>query len=320
MRKREYLSPTQLSIFASDPSDYYIKYLSENRPEKEPQTPPMAVGSAFDAVVKSFLTEQLFGKDADPRFEFTALFEAQVEPHNRDKALIAGQYCFDEYKRLGALDSLLLNLSKAPGPPKFEMDVKGSISSKDSTIGGVPFNGKPDCYYTSEEGAHVILDWKINGFYSKSGVSPMKGYIWVREDGKFPKPYGDKVEIYKGLFVNSQAKFEELNLDWCRQLCIYSWLCGEEIGAKFVAQVHQLVCRPGKDKPRIRVAEHSLFISEEFQKRVFDEAQTLWNAINNGHFFTHLTKEESIARCEILDEKSKSMSGDDFFSQMSRGN
>lgn len=318
MRKREYLSPTQLALYAEDASEYYLKYLSDHSPERELQTKPMSVGSAFDAIVKAYLHEKLFGKGSDPRFELDAIFNSQVEPHNRDWARIAGQHCFEEYARLGSLENLLLALGKSVGKPRFEMDVKATIMDRRSTIGGVPFNGKPDCYYTSEQGAHVILDWKINGYCSKAGVSPMPGYVWIREDGKFPTSYGDPVEIISGVFVNKKAKFEELNLDWARQLCIYSWLCGEEVGSEFIAQVHQLVCRPGDKKPRIRVAEHSLRISPEFQLRVFRDAEELWARVNSDHFFSHLSREESIARCKVLDERAKQMKGDDFFSQMTR--
>jgi hypothetical protein len=318
MRKPEYLSPTQLALYAEDPSSYYLRYMSDNRPEREPQTKPMSVGSAFDAMVKSYLTDKLFGKDADPRFKLETIFNEQVEPHNREEAKVAGEHCFQEYKRLGALDSLVLSLGKSAGKPRFEMDVKATIMDRRSVIGGVPLNGKPDCYYTNEQGAHVILDWKVSGYYSKSGASPMQGYVWLREDGKFPTTYGDKVEFHKGIGINVSKKFEELNLDWARQLCIYSWLCGEEVGSEFVAQVHQLVCRPGDKRPRIRIAEHSLIISKEFQVRIFREAEELWALINTDHFFRHLPKEESIAKCQLLDERSKAMSGDDFFSRASR--
>lgn len=319
MRKREYLSPTQLELFSQDPSDYYLRYLSDHSPEKEPQTKPMAVGSAFDAIVKSYLMKKLFPDEDHPEFKLETIFDAQVEEQNRKQALIDGTHCFEEYKRLGSLDQLVLNLGKSAGRPRFEMDVKATISRRASTIGGVPFNGKPDCFYTSEEGQHVILDWKCNGYYSKSGVSPMKGYVWIREDGKFPTTYGDRIEFHKGIGINVARKFEELNESWARQLCIYSWLCGEEVGAEFVAQVHQLVCRPGNPKPRIRIAEHSMFISREFQEKVFRDAEQLWALVNTDHFFRHLSKEDSIERCKVLDERSAQLAGTDFFSRAARG-
>ena len=42
--------------------------------------------------MKSMLYAAVFGPSADPQYEFGALFEAQVEPHNRDFAIKAGKH------------------------------------------------------------------------------------------------------------------------------------------------------------------------------------------------------------------------------------
>ena len=55
------------AMFEKDHDEFYLKYLSENRPGRLPQTLPMSVGSAFDARVKSSLHEAIFGKP-DCRF------------------------------------------------------------------------------------------------------------------------------------------------------------------------------------------------------------------------------------------------------------
>src|ERR1700733_9743280 len=96
MRKMAYLSPTSLSLFLKDETQFYMQYLAENRPARPPQTVPMAVGSSFDAFAKSYLYEALFGKK-DPKFELMAIFEAQVEPQNRDRAYKDGEHVFKEY-------------------------------------------------------------------------------------------------------------------------------------------------------------------------------------------------------------------------------
>jgi len=110
-----------------DSEEYYLRYLSDNPPSKEPQTLPMSIGSAFDAYAKSWLHEQLFGKGNDPKYAFDALFEAQVEPHNRTWAKENGAYVFDMYKQSGALSDLLIELRQANGDPRFEFIVQGSI-------------------------------------------------------------------------------------------------------------------------------------------------------------------------------------------------
>ena len=92
MRHPTYLSPTSISLFYTDLREYYLQYLCDNRPERMPQTAPMAAGSAFDAYVKSYIYENLIGKD--PKFELSTLFEAQVESQHRDQMRILGEYFF----------------------------------------------------------------------------------------------------------------------------------------------------------------------------------------------------------------------------------
>ena len=72
----------------------------------------MAVGSSFDAFVKAALHKALFDK-IDPKFEFSTIFESQVEPQCRDFALVAGKVCFDAYKLTGAYDELLALLKQS---------------------------------------------------------------------------------------------------------------------------------------------------------------------------------------------------------------
>src|SRR4051812_14365124 len=112
MRKIEYLSPTSLELFYKNQQEFYLRYLSDKRPPRIPQDRPMSVGSSFDAHAKSYLHQNLFGKGHDPKFDLKNLFEAQVEPQNRDWALAAGQHAFDVYKRSGALADLMLDLQK----------------------------------------------------------------------------------------------------------------------------------------------------------------------------------------------------------------
>ena len=91
MRKPTYLSHSSLTLWGKDKEEFYIKHLSETRAPRIAQQNYMAVGAAFDAYAKSALHERLFGKGADSQFEFQTIFEAQVESHNRDFALEAGQ-------------------------------------------------------------------------------------------------------------------------------------------------------------------------------------------------------------------------------------
>ena len=123
----------------------------------------------------------VFGPSADPQYEFGALFEAQVEPQNRDFAIKAGKHAFKAYKFSGAYDELKALLLQATEPPRFETTLTG-------TVGGVPFLGKPDCQFMLELGKgriDIILDFKLRQFCSKYPASPSKGYAPL--SGRHPR-------------------------------------------------------------------------------------------------------------------------------------
>lgn len=322
MKKPQYLSPTSIGTWAKDPTEFYLRYLSDSPPPKEKQTLPMSVGSSFDAYVKSYLHEQLFGKGADPKFELKTLFEKQVDPQNREWAWTAGEHVFNCYRQLGSLDHLMTILGKTAGKPRFEMDVRGEIHGRHATLGAVPFNGHPDLFFVTEHDAHVILDWKVNGYCSSSAVSPMQGYVRLRETGKIPSGHAKaKVQVHKGLYVNVNGGLETFNEDWARQCAIYSWLCGEEVGAEFVTIIHQIVCKPNPKaggKPILRSVEHHAFVRPDFQKKVFAEAAELWETINSDWIFRSMSKEQSQEHCKTLDARAATLAEDDWYSRAAR--
>ncbi len=320
MKKITYLSPTSISKFYENTSEFYMTYLADRRPPKIQQTRPMSVGSAFDAYVKSYLHERLFGKGVDPRFELTAIFEAQVEKHNRDWALGAGKHAFECYKNSGALADLMLELQGAVGTPRFEIEVRGVINGSregvTSELSGVTFLGKPDIHFMSRTGAHVIFDWKVNGFCSASVVSPMQGYVRTRERGegghyKHTAAHRNaQVMLHHGMLINVAGYLEQFDKDWARQLAIYAWLCGDEPGGDFIVAVDQLACGPGGEYPRIRVAEHRLRIHRDHQFKIFAEAQHVWEVVHSDHIFRDMTKEASKQRCELLDGTAAALEGE----------
>jgi hypothetical protein len=301
-RKPTYLSPTSMALWRQNPDEFYMKYLAEKKPPKIPQNQAMSIGSSFDAYVKSYLYEKIFGKGNNPKFDLRALFEAQVEPHNRDWAWKNGEICFKAYESSGSLSDLVTELEGSIGDPRFETEVFGTVNGYREgvtlQIGGVPFLGKPDVYFINKKGARVILDWKVNGYCSKWGSSPVPGYIKCREYNKIPDCHKDAIPaIFKGIVINLAHFLEDVNGEWADQLSVYSWLCGEDIGSDFIAAIDQLCWRNGN----CRVAQHRARIHSDYQFKIFANAQKLWDIIQSNWIFRELSESESAERCRLLE-------------------
>jgi hypothetical protein len=327
MRELAYLSPTSISKWEEDPEAFYLYYLSENRPPREPQTQPMSIGSAFDARAKSYLYEMLFGPQHDPKFSFDAIFEAQVEPHNRDWALQHSEYVMEQYRQSGALLDLMLELKHSQGTPRFEFEVRGAVHGyregvqiefSQGTLTSCILLGKPDVHFVNKDGASVVLDFKVNGYCSRTPPSPMRGYLRLRSAGKtdlgMHKSCMPMVE--KGMRINVAEYMENLNKDWARQLAIYAWLLGESIGSRFILAIDQICCDATRaGLPGIRVAEHRCVVGPKFQHATFLRACEIWEIIKSGHIFRGtpdepISREDSEARCRALDGIKDALAGD----------
>lgn len=317
MRTIQYLSPTSVSLWEQDKQEFYLRYLAENRPPRFPQNQPMSIGSAFDAYAKAYLHENLFGKGNDPRFQLEALFEAQVEPQNRDWAFTHGAYVFDCYKQSGALADLMTELKTAQGEPRFEFEVRGAVhgyrEGQFKSLANVVLLGKPDVTFTNAAGAHVIHDFKVNGYCSKSPPSPMQGYLKLRTAGKTNHGQHKSCQpmMVNGMMINVATYLENLNKDWAQQLAFYAWLCGEPVGSNFIVSIDQLVCDANKGAlPAIRTALHRMTVGEKFQNERFGQACDLWEIVQSDHIFRDMSLADSQARCKILDGYSEAIKGD----------
>lgn len=328
MRMPEYLSPTSLKTFEENRDEFFLKYLADVRPPRLPQTQPMSVGSAFDAYVKSYLHYNLHGNyGPGDAYSRDVIFEKQVEPHNRDWAREAGQHVFERYKLSGALADLMLELGTAVNAPRFEFDIKGTISS---SIGEIPLLGKPDIFFINNEGARVLDDWKVNGYCGNSTTSPKPGYVkvrdgWRSDEGKPSRenhcPHKECWPVkYKGITINPNMYMEKLDVGWADQQAIYAWLLGEEIGSEdLIVGIEQIVAKPGVFKPLLRFASHRLKISQAYQFALYERIKLAWEAIKTGHIFTDLSREESDARCADLNEQAAALAGGDDLSQFVNG-
>lgn len=311
MRKPAYISPSAFQKFKSNQEEYYIQYLADNRPPREPQTTAMAIGSAFDAYVKAEINDKLNGDKGKTDLLFPNLFERAVEVRNRDKARVDGMVVFDLYRKSGALADLM---SEIYSDLQMEYEVQGMVPSKRGS--GLILMGKPDLSFKNRNGKRVLLDWKVNGAYSKHNVSPMKGYTKIRgADGSLMKCHKECIPgSWHGIRFNMGTTLEYLNEVWAAQLAIYGWLCGEEIGSEFLVMIDQVCGRLGEQ----RIAEHRLTIGRTFQFGLNNDLHDMWEIIMSDHIFRDLTLEESQARCRLLDDTYKPLDKEteDVFSSM----
>ena len=328
MRIPSRISPSGLAKYEKDRESFYLTYCAEPRLERDPQPVAASVGSAFDAFVKAKLVSDLFGNET-----FEELFESQVEPQNRDFAHEAGQHIMENYLYCGAYAELLNLLTDAQEEPQFEFNAN-------TVVGGIPIAGKPDCRFVHKDGAHIILDWKMNGYCgSKSAVSPSKGYMICRDGMGWPekgsrshgKPHAlYEPDEYLGIPVN-KFSLEQISIDWADQCTMYGWMMGEEVGSQeVVVRIEQGVGKPTGDggalnghKPLLRFATHSCRITPEYQKQLFNRLKKMWDSIQSQHIFDELSKTESDAKCADMDKRVFSMLSDgtaeqDFFAQCAR--
>jgi hypothetical protein len=318
LRRPKYLSPTSYSLAKRNMEDFYLRYLSDHRPPRSAQTEPMAIGSAFDAYVKSYLHEKLFGPT--PEYELRKLFDEQVEPQHRDWAWTSGQVAFNMYQQSGALADLLIELHKAVGTPVFEVSIQGVVHVPN--IGEVSLLGKPDIYFINGKGTPVILDWKVNGWFSWRGASPKRGYMKLRHGSltrSLDKDHHRDCHpmLVDGMMINAGHPLDVVDPSWAAQVSVYAWLCGADVGSNFITAIDQLACKPSQGKyPDVRIAEHRARVGKQFQVDTFTKLVELWEIVNSDHIFREMTPRDSKLLCETLDDQSKLMyqiheSGDD---------
>lgn len=319
MRKPKRTSPSSIAKFEKDREDFYLTYLSEKRPPRQAQSQPASVGSAFDAYVKAQLISNVTGEQT-----FDELFETQVEPQNRDFAKVAGAHVMSNYVKSGAYVDLVNMLESAVEEPQFEF-------SADTTVEGVPIGGYPDCRFVHRDGAHVVLDWKVNGYCGKGNTSPSKGYALCRDGYDWPKPSRSHMkchDLYEpreflGIEVN-KLFMEDVSIDWADQLSMYGWMMGEPVGAEnLVVCIDQIVAKNNGSRPLLRIANHRAQVSKEYQLRLVHRLKTMWKAIEDEHIFTDLTIEDSLEKCKKLDKQALSLLSDgtsdgDFYAHCAR--
>lgn len=301
------LSPSALARWESDVDAYFWQYIvpKEFRPNRAPQTGPMSVGSAFDAIVKNSLYKRHFGESAceSDSYRMRDLIVQQCEEHTLPDSLVIACDVFEQYTECGALSNLNDLIQESPSPPRTEFEVN-------ATIGGVPLMGKPDLHFYSHLGAHVIVDWKVSGAVSKCGVSPQQGYqialdlSGTRTSGKSHKKYVP-VQHPGGLEVSGWTMDQSTDY-WADQLATYAWALGEPVGAQsFICRIEQLACRPAPVKAsdkrlRVKSVVHQSTVDPDYQMALLERYQKCWHHVTSGHYFPELTRSQSDRRANVL--------------------
>jgi len=325
MREVKKLSPTSLHLFESNQEEFYLKYMSDAKPEWQLQSNAMSIGSGFDAFVKCNLYQHLFGHNGDGVYDLKRLFNEQVQNEElRVWCWDASKYAFDCYRTWGNYDELLDELEQSEEAPRFEFTLM-------SEIGGVPLVGKPDLWY--KRNVDVVYDWKVMGFCSRHPQSPKKLHKSCRDcwgidrwkptrGGGEPKPHKLYKEIEHCGHKIGEHYLEEVDKKWADQIAIYAWMLGVPVGSEdMVVGIDQLACKPSPDpekdrNPLIRVAQHRCRVSKDWQEKLLERLQVCWTATQTGHIFTDLSKEDNDARCEILDMQQTETEDDDFWDSL----
>lgn len=295
MRVPKRLSLSALSLAESNREEYFLRYIcpTSMRPARSPQTGPMSVGSAFDAIVKSFINREL---DLQLEgFRMRDLVAQQCDPETLPESFQIACVLWDQYKECGAYDNLIELIKRSANSCKMEYDLT-------STIEGVALLGKPDLHFETSCGAHVITDWKVSGSCSKCGVSPQQGYM-LALDTNNTRTHGQphskfvSIEHSPGVIV-SAIPMDKTTDYWADQLTTYAWCLGEPIGSQnFIARIEQIAVRPGL---RAKCCVHQAKVSVDHQHRLLERYQKLWEACQSGHIFDDVSRSESDDKCEAI--------------------
>ena len=323
MRTPAYLSYSAQSKYKENIDEFVLRYLSDDRPDREPQGKPASVGSAFDAKVKAHMYTHSYGEGYMPeKYSFEALFEKQVEPQNRDFAGAEGLHVFESYQTAGFLDRLKALADRAVEAPQYEFRVE-------ATVGGVPLLGLPDGYFrlpiedSAAETLNVIADFKVNGYCGKAATSPNPGFLLCRDGYVATKQSRSHATTHKNATVSNYKGIEiggwmeDACEAWASQLSGYAWCMGEPVGSEdVVLLIHQIVAKPMPNaRPLLRCAEFAGPVRKPFQDFLLTSYQQLWNAITNDHIYPELSKEESQKRFKLMNEQATYMvdNADDVF-------
>lgn len=285
----DYISPTSLKLFLSDPVAFYMQYVLKCKREAFPaeMQRAMDVGTVFDSLCKRTIADAYGVRCADTAAKITD-----------DAVRRRGEYLYKIYCDTGAMADLMLELKAPAFDIKLEFDIQGGSIERNGTV--VPLRGIPDLSFRSADGRSIVGDFKTRGAFAENRISPTKGYRKYR-----PWPATPSASRYKeyfatvidGIECNLSIGFADANRDWAIASVFYYALLGEDTGRPLVGFVEEVT--------PWGVSSLRLPISKEFQTWVWDSVFDLWERLTSGWFFKDKTWEESCAICESLEKMSK---------------
>jgi hypothetical protein len=216
----------------------------------------MAVGSLFDAIVKAEIAQAMGWYNKDTTLSRMALIKKSVN-ESMLYLLPDAEKIFEFYKSCGAFEDLIAEQI-------FDIETEELKLIKHGLTGvEVPVFGKPDLKSVPNR----ILDFKVNGFGSKSGQSPKQGYCRSYDRT-------GRLGPHKKLLT-----MDLIDDDWARQLTTYAWLDQEEFEFKDIeVGIEQIAIRGDT----IKVASFRTIVPKLYQEQLYIHYSLMWSQILNG--------------------------------------
>lgn len=262
IKPRTYISPSAFGMWQNCVYQFYQYYLAGNPFKERLQTYPAALGSAFDAYIKGYLSQHpsLKGrKDLDVQ----KMMEKIKVEDDVDKTLVMSiaHEIYKTYIKLKLHEPL--------------MDAKVLDLDREifNTVDGIPILGQIDAIVDGKP-----FDWKTRGF--NSSASPTPGY-----NSRISNT-GIIMSRYRGDAIMETAKPA-----WATQLLFYNWCLG--IVNYPTGQIHELT----KTAQGWNMSNHDVKISDEFADQTLIDLKKLWRTINDLHIDVQ-TPEPMRFRCE----------------------
>lgn len=306
----KWLSPSSLKALEKCPNTFYLQRMAPDPWPYDKQSPPAAVGSSFDALVKLQLIETGVGsaeeirdrvyadiynpedkarlKDADLR---QIMLECNISPELKLEALTQGQIILDKYNFCRMNEKVkyvdleihkhwnLIQYTDMPVPLFMKLDA--------AVVG---FTEDSDGAANVRVQRTVPLDWKVTGYGSEKGVSPKQGYMCLMDGGLNKGPHK--------IFTENIA-LDSIDEAWAMQICTYGWGLGIPVGLPFVGFIIQVCIRP----TGMRFALFRGWVTHDFQMALVKRYVDGWRSLMDGSFMERVAPTRDLAEITMINSE-----------------